>query len=241
MKQKRIEDRRWRIATNRARPRALCSILYLLSSILSLHSLTGCAAVGVVAHKVVGNPDVPAKYRPAKEPMLVFVENYRNPSPVRLDAQRLTLHVVDEIRRHKIAPIVDADAMESLRSRPEFRTMKVEEVGRAAGAKQVLYINLQHFAIDDTVGGEMMKGHAEFRVRVVDVETAQTRWPRAVPEGYALAVETQWTRSTIGSREGATEPAMRNRIARDAASQIVKLFRKWDPDDDPSELEETVH
>jgi hypothetical protein len=196
---------------------------------------------GVLAHKVVGNPAVPAQYVPAKEPMLVLVENYSNPDAMRLDAQRLSLHVADELRKYRVAPLVDAEAAESLRARPDYAGMKVEEIGQAAGAAQVLYVNLKQFVVDDTVGGEMMKGRAEMRMRVVDVKTGRTRWPRDVPEGRTITAETSWVRSTIGSREGASEPAVRDQIARNAASQIVKLFRKWDPDDEEQDLEETVH
>ena len=243
MRIKRIEDRGWRTApeqsgVHRARL-SLSSILYLLSSFL-FTTAPGCAVAGVVAHKVVGNPSVPAQYQPAKEPMLVLVENYRNPDAVGLDAQRISLHVVDQLRRYRVAPVVDPDAVEALRSQPDFHAMKVEEVGRAAGAAQVLYVNLQSFSVDDTVGGEMMKGRAEMRVRVVDVASGHTRWPRSVPEGHTVSGQTQWVRSTVGSREGASEPELRDQVARVAADQIVKLFRKWNPDDEEHDLEETV-
>src|SRR2546423_3281825 len=238
MKAERIEDRGWRIEKG---PGA-GAILYRLSSILfCLTALTGCTVVGALAHKVVGNPAVPPQYVPAMEPLLVLVENYSNPDSVRLDAQRLSLHVVDELRKRRVAPVVDPDTVESLRARPEYATMKVEEIGRAAGAGQVLYISLKQFSVDNTVGGEMMKGRAEMRLRVVDAKTGHTRWPRDVPEGRALTAETSWVRSTVGSREGASEPALRDQVARTAAEQIVKLFRKWDPDDEEQDLEETVH
>jgi hypothetical protein len=229
-----------RVAPRRGAERLAPATLYFLFFGLFL-APSGCTVVGALAHKAVGNPPVPAVYAPAKEPMLVLVENYGNPAAVRLDAQRLSLHVADELHKYHVAPVVDAGALEGLRERPEFATMKIEEVGRAAGAAQVLYINLKKFTIDDTVGGEMMKGKAEMRMRIVDAGTGHTRWPAGEPDGHTVLAETSWVRSTVGDREGASELAVRDQIARNAAGQIVRLFRKWNPDDEDQDLEETVH
>src|SRR6476620_7399924 len=144
MKEKKIEDRGSRIAKEPQAAHAARAILYLLSSVFCL-APAGCMVVGALTHKVVGSPAVPAQYLPAKEPMLILVENYTNPAAVRLDAQRLSVHLSDELRRYHVAPVVDADAVETLRARPDYASMKVEEVGQAAGAAQVLYINLKQF------------------------------------------------------------------------------------------------
>jgi hypothetical protein len=70
MKEEKIEDRGWRIAQRQGAARESRAILYLLSSILFL-APAGCTVVGVLAHKVVGNPAVggggaapPAAHRP---------------------------------------------------------------------------------------------------------------------------------------------------------------------------------
>ena len=234
----RIEDRGWKIDGGAKGPG---SILYLLSSILALFH-TSCGPVGAVTYKLVGEPPVPAQYVPDKtRPMLVLVENYRNPAAGRLDAQRVTLHVAEQLRRHRIAPVVDPEEAEALRARADYRAMKVQDVGAAAGAGQVLYVNLQPFHVDDTVGGDLMKARAEMRVRVVDVKTGQTLWPRETPEGYPVAAQSSWTRTQSGAREGVGEPALRDQVAATAANQIVRLFRKWRPEDEEQDLDETVH
>ena len=215
--------------------------IFLLVFAVSPALLCGCAQVGAVTYKVFGEPPVPAQYVPAKtKPMLVLVENYRNPSAAGLDGHRLTRHLVDELRKHKVAPVVDTEQLEAVRTRVEFRTMKIEEVGRAAGAGQVLYVHQLQVRMSDTVGGEVMKCRADMRVRVVDVESGQTLWPRPLPEGYAVSSETPWVRSAAAGREATAEPALRDQVALDAAKQIVKLFRSWKRDEDGAELEETV-
>jgi len=233
---KKIEDRGWRIARG-ALERA--AILSLLSSILVFPA--GCNVAGALASKVVPEPAVAARYVPSKQKrMLVLVENYRNPDAARMDAQRLTAHLAAELRRHGIAPVVDPNEAEALRARPDYPSMKVQEVGRAAGAGQVLYVNLQQFAVDDTVGGEMTKARGEMRVRVVDVATGQTLWPRSVPEGSTVTAETPWVRTASGTGDAASEIALRDQLARSAANQIVKLFRACRPDEEHQELEETI-
>src|SRR2546428_4652522 len=226
----RIEDGGWNIAQGARRPG---SILYLLLSILWGASTVGRNLVGAVASKVVGEPPVAARYVPASQKrMLVLVENYQNPAAARLDAQRLTVHLADELSRHHVAPVVDPDEAESLRSRAGYREMKVQDVGRAAGAQQVLYVNVQQFGVDNTVAGEMMKARAEMRVRVVDVASGRTLWPRDTPEGRTVAAETAWVRTPAGSSDGTPEPGLRDQVAAVAANQIVKLFRNWRPDEE---------
>ena len=244
LREVKIEDGGWRIDGETRRRSAihypLSSILYLLSSLLLL-SQTGCAMVGAVAHKVVGEPPVPAQYMPDKnKPMFVLVENYRNPAAGRMDGQRLMLHLADELRRHRVAPVVDPEEANALRARADYRTMKVEEVGAAAGAKQVLYVHLGAVSIDNTVGGEMIKASAEMRVRVVDVATGRTLWPTDTPEGHLLMAQTSWSRTSTGAPEGIDEPALRDQVARGAANQIVRLFRKWHPDDEEQDLQDNV-
>src|SRR3712207_5314796 len=143
------------------RRRPLSSLLYLLSSVLWLLPAAGCSPIGAIANKFVGEPPVPARYVPdRKKPMLVLVENYRNPAAGRMDAQRVSLHVAEELKRHRIAPVVSPEEAEGLRERADYQAMKVQDVGAAAGAGQVLYVNMQPFRIDDTVGGEIMKARA---------------------------------------------------------------------------------
>ena len=194
-----------------------------------------------MVNKVVGQPPVAARYVPDKtRPMLVLVENYHNPDAGRMDAQRVTNYVAGELKQYRVAPVISPEDAEALRGRADYRSMKVEEVGRAAGAGQVLYVNLQPVKVDNTVAGEMLKARTELRVRVVDVETGQTLWPRDTPLGQTLVAESPWVRSPAGDREGLPEPQLRDQVARSAAHQIVKLFRTWRPDDDEQDLEETV-
>ena len=208
--------------------RALFSILYLLSSTFVFASHGGCTVAGVIAGKVAGPPPVKAQYAPPKDkPMLVLVENYRNPAATAVDGQHLALRIEEELRRHGVAPVVGADKLDAVRADPAYAKMTIPAVGRAAGARQVLYVNVAKFSVENTVGGEMLQGRTEMAVRVVDAATGATRWPTDSPTGYPVAVQTPWVRRG----EGANESTLRDQMCRRAAYNIVKLFRKHSPEE----------
>ena len=209
------------------RPGPRASIRWLVS-IAALASLAGCTPVGMLTHKLVGPPPRPAQYVPAKEPMLVFVEKYRNPSSVVLDADRLARRISDELARHNIAPLVAPDRLEAVRAQSDYAKMTIPAVGRAAGAKQILYVNVRQYGVEGTVAGEMTKGKGELTVRVVDAKTGANRWPTDSPAGHTVTIETPWLRR----EEVPTETALRDRMSRQAATYIVKLFRKHSAEED---------
>jgi len=155
--------------------------------------------------------------------MLVLVENYHNPSAAMLDARSLSMRIEEEIRHYNIAPVVDADRLVAVRADPDFAKMTIPAVARAAGAKQVLYVNVGTFAVDQSVGGDMLQGRAEMTVRIVGAATGATRWPTDNPTGYPIPIETPWLRTGADT----TEADLRDTMARQAATQIGQLFRKY--------------
>lgn len=207
----------------------LRAILHPLSSILVLAlaiTAAGCSWGGALAHKFVGPPPIPAQYKPAKEPMLVLVENYHNPSAAMLDANRLAMVLAGELRRHDVAPVVSPGRLDAVRSDPAFGKMSIPAVGRAAGAGQVLYVHVRRLDVEETVGAEMIKGSADMTVRIVDAATGDSRWP-IDPSGHPVAIQTPWLRR----EEGANEASLREQMSRRAADYIVKLFRKHSVDE----------
>jgi hypothetical protein len=236
MRKKRIEDRGRRIArTGQSSSRAL-AILYLLSIFL-LTAPTGCNVLGVLVYKTRGPAPIPAEYVPKREPMLVMAENWNNPALSRLDAEELARHVTAELQQYDIVPAVEQSELEAVRTRPNFASMKLSEIGQAAGASQVLYVNILKFNVQDTIGSEMIKGQVDATVKVIDAATGKTLWPSDEPEGKLLSLETPQLRTgagigPTGGGPNATETAMRDTMCREMAVRIVKLFRKWSPDFD---------
>ena len=217
----RMEDPGWRMAGALPAARAVLHPLFSILVFSPLLTIAGCSWGGALAHKFVGPPPIPAQYKPAKEPMLVLVENYRNPSASMLDANRLAMVLREELRRNDVAPVVSANRLDEAQSDPAYAKMSIPAVGRATGAKQVLYVHVGRLGVEETVGGEMIKGSADMTVRIVDAATGDSRWP-IDPAGHPVAIETPWLRR----QEGADEASLREQMSRRAADYIVKLFRK---------------
>jgi len=205
-------------------------IVCMIVSALLLAWVSGCAAVGAVGYKVMGPPAVEAKYIPAMEPMLVMVENYRGSSGSVQD-QALDRYLEGLLAAHHIAPLVDATKLRELRrSRPDYRSMSVSAVATAIGAKQVLYVDVVQNTVEPLLGGESLRGQASVRVKVIDGQTGETRWPGDMGEGYPVESSVQWGTSDVRS-----ESELREAVLAPLADKIAKLFYKWKPDEEEPE------
>jgi hypothetical protein len=228
----RVEGGRWRVEERRRTARAT---LYSLLSTLSLVFAAGCTAASVLQYKLAGPPAVEARYKPAKEPMLVLVENYRASAGGTSDAEMLARHLVVELKKHDVAPLVPLEKLYALRADKgdAYRRMSMASVGREVGAKQVLYVDVQQSTIGAPPGSELLKGRVAVQVRVVDVETGATRWPGGATEGIPLAYETPLPRAD----ETASEATVRQRMHAAMATRIARLFHKWKPLDTSEQLD----
>jgi hypothetical protein len=203
------------------------AIFHSLFSILVLLPAGGCNIFGPVATIVAGPPSVPAVYRPAKESMLLLVENFQHPTQAYADAEMLARTLHDELQRQKVAPLVPLEKLYALRTnRPDdYRNMSIAAVGRELGAKQVLYVDLQQASIDAATGSDLLRGRVTVQLRIVDTATGQSRWPEDAAEGYPLSYESPTPRN-----EDATNMSVvRTATYRGVADRIARLFRKWQP------------
>ena len=205
------------------------SVLSPQSSVLLLLLLTGCNVVGPVAQIVGGPPTVEAVYKPAREPMVVVVENFQHPSDAYADAEMLARTLHDELDRENIAPLVPMEKLYALRAnRPaDFHKMSIAAIGKELGAKQVLYVDLEQASIEASPGSDMLRGKATVLVRVVDTETGRSRWPKDIAEGYPVNYESPPPRYDVA----ANESVVRNALYRGLAVRIGQLFHKWTPGD----------
>ena len=185
----------------------------------------GCNMVGFAAARVVGQW-TPAAYVPAKDqPMVVIAEGRSAGAMMTVDSDQLARYVSDELSRYEIAPMIDPAAVMDLRSKnpAAFEKMRISEIGKLVGAKQVLHVMLVESAVQATVD-EVMRGKAEARVKVVDVATADLRFPSDSSQGQPVNAKTE----AVDARDGATPSSVRQALHRELAIQIVRLFRKWE-------------
>ena len=100
-----------------------------------------------------------------------------------------------------------------------FRTMKVDDVGKAVGVEQVLFVDLVGADIASSNGGQLIKGTLAGYVRIVDVPTGKTLWPPNLNDGYPIQIETPYTDGNEANVE-----TIREQLARSMGDTVAKLF-----------------
>jgi hypothetical protein len=184
--------------------------------------VSGCAAISAVTYKVTGDPKVPAEYKPVNQPTLVLVENYQNPDQYRSAATELERDIGLELKNNKVTQVIDEEKLENLRSGDEaaYRKMRVAEVGKAVGAKQVIYVNLVKFNALTPIGSGEMSGLCEGLVKVIDVETGRTLWPTDTSAGRDVKYETKHEEAVDFSSQSAVQEQMASAMG----DKIARLF-----------------
>jgi len=201
---------------------ALKPYLFLACLALPLAS-SGCIPLGILMDKV--DPTEPAKYVPARENMVVLVEDYQNPALVEVIAEHMTREIGEELIAHNVAPVINPDKLSVLRSdrNDEYKKMKIPAIGAELGARQILYVDITEFSTEFAPGSEAVKAHAEARVKIVDCITGQTRWPRdAVSTGYLVIVDLPFGEDlhTVNAS------TVRNALGAQLAAHISRLFHE---------------
>jgi hypothetical protein len=195
----------------------------------ALLMLSGCN-VGGAAMRVIQGPEVHhAQYEPKKEMMAVLVENYAKGSGGHLDADQVAAFLCAELRNNNVAPVVDPAKVYELRvdDPAKFHAMSIAAVGRAVGAEQVLYVDIQSLTVDGPAGSETMKGALAARVKIVDVKTGDSRWPAESTGGYPVEYETPWLNQAPEVNANTVE----EKLDRSVADSLARLFYTWkDPE-----------
>lgn len=209
-------------------------------------SLCGCVPLGVAAYVVEGQVPVPAEYDLPRQKTLVFVENYVDPDASEDDADVLERYIINDLRKHmgqipkkgdkKAKPplkLVDSIELYDLRTADpaKFHKMKIQEIGRALGAKQVLYVSLITMNVQQMGQADLMRGTAGARLKVINATNGETMWPQESSEGYPVGFESK----LITPQENVTYEQARDTTMRTLSHDISRLFYKWKPDDEEND------
>jgi hypothetical protein len=198
------------------------------SLILSAIALmSGCDAGGAAMYQFFGADAVPAQYVPPKQPTLVLVENYRIPGGDESDDDLIAQEVGDELKEHKVVPLVDLDKLVMIRdSDPEkFRARSILDLGRAVGAGQVVYVDVTECQVQTDSSLSAIAGKVAVRVRVVDVASGETRWPLDSAQGHPISIEIPFNRADPDKAD-----SMHAELIAKLSDSIAKLFYSWQPD-----------
>jgi hypothetical protein len=191
----------------------------------------GCSMLGAGLAKTIGDPSIPAQYTLQQTPLVIMVENYRNPDLSAADAELLARTLYKKLDAKKLAPLVPYEKILNLRNlRPaDFRKMSVAAIGRDVGADQILYIDFQAGGLVAEGSGNVYQGKATVLVKVIDAKTGESRWPIEAAEGRIVTAETNLTQGTDTRNAGRVRIALYDKLA----DTIARLFYKYKLDEVP--------
>src|SRR5262245_12131844 len=167
-----------------------------LTSCLLLLPCCGCNVLGFAASAAAGPQKVPAAYTLASKPTIVLAEKFDNPAEAAMDAEPIARYVTEAMTHHAAAPMIDPSAVSSVQQRTrdgDYRAMTVAAIGRAAGAEQIVYINILRSEVESAGAGgtDLIQGGGELLVKVVDAGTGQILWPTDADAGHPVAAKTR--------------------------------------------------
>ena len=189
----------------------------------SLGAVAGCQVLAAGLDKLGPDPVQPALYIPQKDEMAIIVEDYRNPAALAQIGEHMDWVIADELIAFKVAPIINPSRLTTLRAADvdAYRKLKIPEIGRKLKARQVLYVDVSEFSTESATGGAAAQGRAHARVKIVDVQTGQTRWPRdATYAGAPIEVNVPFNVSDVE----ANDAKVRQALAEALAQRVAHLF-----------------
>jgi len=194
----------------------------LLACVMML-MVSGCSWLGYASDALGGGTTRDAVFKLRPQPTVVVVENWRNPGGAELDAERLAHDVYLNLRDHHVADQIDPSAVIDLRQRrSDFRTLSVAQIGKLAGARQVVYVNLTDTSMTGAMGDNSVTARATARVKVIDAESGEMIFPSDSMEGYPVSISTPMT----VARDSGEESDLREKLIEAAANRIGALFYK---------------
>jgi hypothetical protein len=156
-----------------------------------------------------------------------MVENYRSPDEMQLDGDQIAHEVADELKKDGKLDIVDPDKLVPMREEDasKFRAMNIQSVGKALGAKQVIYVDLVESEVRQDASAGAVNGTATARVKVVDCDTGNTLWPSDSSPGKEVSLSVPFDQM-----DPAKAVSMHTEMLANLSSKIAKMFYSWKPD-----------
>ena len=190
-------------------------------SCLLLLATSGCNLLGYAADKSTLGKDRSALYTLSQESTLVIAENWHNPNGTALEAEELERDVFENLRSQNLGTQVNPIEVIDLRSsRPDYAKLSIAQIGKLVGAKQIIYVNITDDELVGAIGSDAYTGKATVRVKVVDADSGETRWPLDNADGFPIKVSTK----LVTASDEAAQTAVREKLLQATADRIAQLF-----------------
>jgi hypothetical protein len=193
--------------------------------------LGGCNIIGPATYIIGGTGYVEPEYILPDVPTVVFVDDRANVvNPVslrRVIADRVSQDLMTEdVLTMTISP-QDAMAVAKQQERAN-EIMSIEDIGKAVGAKQVIYV--QMIAFKDTPDGTTPRPVGVCEVKVIDVDSRQRTFPAKGAKQEVRMVQVTGRPvdpDTYRTRTGRV--SVFNELAETIGRDVGRLFYKHEP------------
>jgi hypothetical protein len=188
----------------------------------------GCNIVAPAYFLLHGPPKTPAAYELEDRPTIVFVDDRNNAIPRNSATLRRSIadHTSEDLMTREIltTTIRPQDAISLARQSDRFdEVMSIEELGRAVGAEQVIYV--QMLAFTETVDGATPRPAAACEVKVIDVVNRYRLFPPDGGDESGFMVQvTMGTLNTEAYQSASSRLQIHQALAIKTGDEVAKLF-----------------
>ena len=168
---------------------------------------------------------VEAQFRLTQGPLLILIDD----SSQRVDWPPAKRYLFDELaqellRNKAASKIIPLETLAHLRqSHPDFDKRGCRQLGKLAGAEQVLWIEIQSFRADERIEEALVAANFTATVKVIDASGADRSrvrlWP-TVPQGQRMTATMTGSEVSIAK----TKDGIARKLAGQLAVQTAKLF-----------------
>jgi len=209
----------------------MCSRIGAMVAVMLTMGLGGCNIVAPASYLVLGTGTVEAEYVLPDVPTVVFIDDRANVvNPVslrRVIADKVSQDLMtEEVLTMTISP---QDAMSVAKQQERANEiMSIEDIGKAVGAKQVIYIKM--IAFKDTPDGTTPRPVGVCEVKVIDVESRQRTFPaRGAKQEVRMVQVTGRPIDPDTYRTRTGRVSVFNELAEIMGRDVGRLFYKHEP------------
>lgn len=182
---------------------------------------------------VARRPLVPAEFQLTDGAILILIDDPAE----RIDWPPARKHLFEAISQQLIKTgsakkiIPDETLLQIRRSQPEYEKRGCREIGQLAGAKQVLWLEVQEYFAQEQFYDPTNAAYCAVNVKVIDVEEKEGRsrvraWPTS-PEGHPITVSLGGVDVSVAK----TRDGISKKLAENLAVTLARLFHEHRLDD----------
>lgn len=211
-----------------------------LSGLFLAAVLPGCNIVGPASYLVSGPSKIPAAYTLNPElTTVVFIDDPVSVLPSR-DARLAVGQACEEqlLNEKYVKDMIQSrQVLQHLRSEKRTEPVSIAKVGKALGAKVVIYALVTRFGLSSD--GQSYSPTASIEVKVIDVETGNRLFPGPDAQRDSLTIEiAESGRPEFSSRTRGELAQLEIAFAKRLGIRLARVFYEWIPETQVDRREE---